>query len=273
MRTGGTVTEESPTSPSLENLLTEERRFAPDPEFAAQANAHPELYPWAAADRTGFWADQARELISWQQPFSEVLDWSGAPVARWFADGRLNACYNAVDRHVEAGRGDRVALHFEGEPGDNSTYTYADLQRETARVANVLTGLGVGTGDRFAIYLPMIPEAVVAMLACARIGAPHSVVFGGFSAEALRSRIEDAEAKVVVTADGGFRRGKASALKPAVDTALAKGAPTVEKVLVVRRTGQDVQWTEGRDLWWHDTVEEAADTHEAEAFDSEQPLF
>ncbi len=196
------MTEDSPTSPSLENLLTEDRRFPPDPAFSEQANAHPELYPWAAADRTGFWADQARELISWQQPFTEVLDWSGAPVARWFADGRLNACYNAVDRHVEAGRGDRVAIHFEGEPGDTRTITYADLQREVSRVANVLTDLGVATGDRVAIYLPMIPEAVVAMLACARIGAPHSVVFGGFSAEALRSRIEDAQASIAMTASG-----------------------------------------------------------------------
>jgi acetyl-CoA synthetase len=273
MRTGGTVTEESPTSPSLENLLTEERRFAPDPEFAAQANAHPELYPWAAADRAGFWADQARELISWQQPFTEVLDWSGAPVARWFADGRLNACYNAVDRHVEAGRGDRVALHFEGEPGDTRTYTYADLQRETSRVANVLTELGVGTGDRVAIYLPMIPEAVVAMLACARIGAPHSVVFGGFSAEALRSRIEDAEAKLVITADGGFRRGAPSALKPAVDEALSEGAESVQHVLVVRRTGQEVAFTEGRDVWWHDAVEAASADHTPVWVEAEHPLF
>jgi acetyl-CoA synthetase len=273
MRTGGKVTEESRTSPSLENLLTEERRFAPDPDFAAQANAHPELYAWAAADRTGFWADQARELISWQQPFTEVLDWSGAPVARWFADGRLNACYNAVDRHVEAGRGDRVALHFEGEPGDTRTYTYADLQRETSRVANVLTELGVGTGDRVAIYLPMIPEAVIAMLACARIGAPHSVVFGGFSAEALRSRIDDAQAKLVITADGGFRRGAPSALKPAVDEALDGGAPSVEHVLVVRRTGQDVALTEGRDLWWHDAVEAASPEHTPVWVEAEHPLF
>ncbi|GAA2721989.1 acetyl-coenzyme A synthetase [Cellulomonas aerilata] len=267
------MTEDSPTSPSLENLLTEERRFAPDPEFAAQANAHPELYSWASADRTGFWADQARELISWQQPFTEVLDWSGAPVARWFADGRLNACHNAVDRHVEAGRGDRVALHFEGEPGDTRAYTYAELQREVSRVANVLTDLGVRTGDRVAIYLPMIAEAVVAMLACARIGAPHSVVFGGFSAEALRSRIEDAEAKLVITADGGFRRGAPSALKPAVDEALAGGASSVEHVLVVRRTGQDVDITAGRDVWWHEAVEAASSEHTPVWVEAEHPLF
>jgi acetyl-CoA synthetase len=266
------VTEDSPTSPSLENLLTEERRFPPDPAFAQQANAHPELYSWAAADRTGFWADQARELITWQQPFTEVLDWSGAPVARWFADGTLNACYNAVDRHVEAGHGDRVALHFEGEPGDTRTLTYADLQREVSRAANVLTDLGVRTGDRVAIYLPMIPEAVIAMLACARVGAPHSVVFGGFSAEALRSRIEDAQATLVITADGGYRRGAASALKPAVDEALAGGGP-VQKVLVVRRTGADVAWTEGRDVWWHEAVESASADHTPVWVEAEHPLF
>jgi acetyl-CoA synthetase len=266
------VTEQSPTSPSLENLLTEDRRFPPDPAFAEQANAHPELYAWAAADRVGFWADQARELLSWQQPFTETLDWSGAPVVRWFADGTLNACYNAVDRHVEAGRGDRVALHFEGEPGDTRTLTYAELQQEVSRAANVLTDLGIGTGDRVAIYLPMIPEAVIAMLACARIGAPHSVVFGGFSAEALRSRIEDAQARLVITADGGYRRGAASALKPAVDEALAGGGP-VEKVLVVRRTGGDVTWTDGRDVWWHEALEAASSEHTPVWVEAEHPLF
>ena len=207
--------------PGLENLLTEDRRFPPSPEFAAQANAQHDLYAWANADRPSFWADQARELLSWEKPFEEVLDWSKAPFARWFADGTLNAAYNAVDRHVEAGNGDRVALHFEGEGGDTRTVTYADLQREVSKAANAFTALGVGTGDRVAIYLPLIPEAVVTMLACARIGAPHSVVFGGFSAEALSSRINDAEAKLVVTADGGYRRGAASALKPAVDDAIA----------------------------------------------------
>nr|WP_066581480.1 acetate--CoA ligase [Cellulomonas timonensis] len=257
----------------MANLLTEDRRFPPDPEFAAQANAHPELYPWANADRLDFWRDQARELVSWSTPFEEVLDWSGAPVARWFADGRLNAAYNAVDRHVEAGNGGRVALHFEGEPGDTRTITYADLQREVSQAANALLELGVGTGDRVAIYMPLIPEAVVAMLACARIGAPHSVVFGGFSAEALHSRIEDAQAKLVITADGGYRRGAASALKPAVDDALAKGSESVEHVLVVRRTGQDVAWTEGRDVWWHDAVGSASAEHTPVELEAEHPLF
>jgi acetyl-CoA synthetase len=262
------------STPGLENLLTEDRRFPPDPAFAAQANAHAELYAWANASPLEFWAEQARSLLDWSDPFHEVLDWSGAPVARWFADGRLNAAYNAVDRHVEAGHGDRVALHFEGEPGDTRTLTYADLQREVSRAANALTALGVRTGDRVAIYLPLIPEAVIAMLACARIGAPHSVVFGGFSAEALHTRILDAEAAVVITADGGYRRGAASALKPTVDEALAKGSgDLVRHVLVVRRTGQDVAWTEGRDVWWHDAVDGASDQHEPVAVEAEHPLF
>ncbi|WP_019136211.1 acetate--CoA ligase [Cellulomonas massiliensis] len=261
------------TSGGLENLLSEDRRFPPSPEFAAQANATRDLYSWAATDRPAFWAEQARHLLSWSTPFEQVLDWSDAPVARWFADGRLNAAYNAVDRHVEAGRGDRVALHFEGEGGDTRTITYADLQREVSKAANALTELGVGTGDRVAIYLPLVPEAVVTMLACARIGAPHSVVFGGFSSEALYSRILDAEAKLVVTADGGYRRGAPSALKPAVDEALAKGETTVEHVLVVRRTGQDVDWTEGRDVWWSHVVDPASDQHVPVEVDAEHPLF
>ncbi|WP_456789458.1 acetate--CoA ligase [Cellulomonas sp. P5_C5] len=259
--------------PGLENLLTEDRRFPPSPEFAAQANAQHGLYAWANADRPTFWAEQARELLSWEKPFEEVLDWSKAPFVRWFADGTLNAAYNAVDRHVEAGNGDRVALHFEGEGGDTRTVTYADLQREVSKAANAFTALGVGTGDRVAIYLPLIPEAVITMLACARIGAPHSVVFGGFSAEALSSRINDAEAKLVVTADGGYRRGAASALKPAVDEALTKGTPSVEHVLVVKRTGQDVAWNDEVDVWWSDVVDTASDQHTPVAVEAEHPLF
>ena len=259
--------------PGLENLLTEDRRFPPSPEFVAQANAQHGLYAWANADRPSFWAEQARELLSWEKPFEEVLDWSKAPFARWFADGTLNAAYNAVDRHVEAGNGDRVALHFEGEGGDTRTVTYADLQREVSKAANAFTALGVGTGDRVAIYLPLIPEAVVTMLACARIGAPHSVVFGGFSAEALSTRINDAEAKLVVTADGGYRRGAASALKPAVDEALTKGTPSVQHVLVVKRTGQDVAWNDEVDVWWSDVVDTASDQHTPVAVEAEHPLF
>ena len=267
------MTTETPgTTTPLENLLAEERRFPPSPEFAEQANATRELYSWAASDRLGFWAEQARALVSWDTPFTQVLDWSEAPVAKWFHDGTLNACYNAVDRHVEAGHGDRVAFHFEGEPGDERTLTYADVLREVSRAANALEALGVGKGDRVAIYLPMIPEAVIAMLACARIGAVHSVVFGGFSAEALRSRIEDASAVLVITADGGHRRGNPSALKPAVDASL-EGGTTVRNVLVVRRTGQDVAWTEGRDVWWHEALEAASDQHTPVPVEAEHPLF
>ncbi|MGF0115409.1 acetate--CoA ligase [Promicromonospora sp. Marseille-Q5078] len=269
--------ENETTAPSLENLLHETRAFPPSSAFAAQANAQASLYEEATADRLGFWAAQARELVSWSTPFTQTLDWSEAPVAKWFADGKLNAAYNAVDRHVEAGLGDRVALHFEGEPGDTRTVTYADLQREVSRAANALTALGVTKGDRVVIYLPMLVESVVAMLACARIGAPHSVVFGGFSADALRSRIADAEAKLVITADGGYRRGAPSALKPAVDEAIApkdgEPATTVQHVLVVRRTEQDVEWTEGRDVWWHDALADADTFHEPVAVDAEHPLF
>nr|WP_233507006.1 acetate--CoA ligase [Jiangella anatolica] len=260
------------TNDALSNLLHEDRSFPPSPEFAAQANATAGLYEEAAADRLAFWERQARELLSWDTEWSQVLDWSNPPFAKWFVDGKLNVAYNCVDRHVEAGNGDRVAIHWEGEPGDSRTLTYADLQREVSRAANALTELGVGHGDRVAIYLPMIPEAAISMLACARIGAIHSVVFGGFSAEALRSRIEDAQAKLVITADGGYRRGKPSALKPAVDEAVAK-SPSIEKVLVVRRTEQEVDWDESHDVWWHDLVDRQSDQHTPEAHDSEDTLY
>src|SRR5699024_5196895 len=193
--------------------------------------------------------------------------------ARWFADGTLNAAYNCVDRHVESGHGEQVALLAEYEDGSDAAFTYADVKDEISKMANVLADLGVKTGDRVAIYMPMIPETVIAMLACARLGAPHSVVFGGFSSDALRSRIQDAEARVVITADGGFRRGKPSSLKPAVDTALSAGDTPVEQVGVVKRTGEDVDWTEGRDTWWSDLVDGQSEEHEAEAFEAENPLF
>ncbi|GAA3010806.1 acetate--CoA ligase [Microbacterium aurantiacum] len=264
-------------STQIDHLLNETRRFSPPDGFAAQAVGSADLYARAAEDREAFWADQAREL-HWHTPFTEVLDWSTPPFARWFGDGELNVAYNCLDRHVEAGHGDRVALLWEGEPGDERAITYAELTAEVSRLANVLEGLGVGEGDRVAIYLPMIPEAVAAMLAVARIGAIHSVVFGGFSADSLRSRIDDAGAKVVITADGGYRKGKVSALKPAVDLALAdrNGSgvqESVEHVIVVRRGGNDVDWTPGRDLWWHDVVPAAAPTHEARPFPAETPLF
>ncbi|MFM7599241.1 MAG: acetate--CoA ligase [Actinomycetota bacterium] len=258
-------------SEALANLLQEDRIFAPSPEFAAQANATPEMYDEAARDRLAFWAKQA-ERLSWDTPWSQVLDWSAAPFSRWFVDGRLNVAYNCVDRHVEDGYGDQVALYFEGEPGDTRAVTYAELHKEVCKAANALTELGVEAGDRVAIYMPMIPEAVVAMLACARIGAPHSVVFAGFSAEALRTRIDDAQAKLVITADGQHRRGSAMALKPAVDEAV-QHADSVEHVLVVRRTGEHVDMTEGRDVWWHVLVDRQSDQHVPEAFDSEHPLF
>ena len=266
------MSEPAPTE-GLSTLLHEQRTFPPSAEFTAQANATPELFEQAQADRLGFWADQARKYVQWEQDFDEVLDWSEAPLSKWFLGGTLNACVNAVDRHVEAGNGDRVAIHFVGEPGDTRDITYADLHAEVQRAANAMVELGIGQGDTVAIYLPMIPEAVVAMLACARLGAPHSVVFGGFSAEALHSRIQDVGAKLVVTADGGWRRGKESALKPAVDAALEAGDTAVEKVLVIRRTGQDTPWTEGRDVWWDEALAAAGETHEAQAFDAEHPLF
>jgi acetyl-CoA synthetase len=258
-------------SETLENLLQESRKFPPPPELAADANVKAEAYEAAAADRLGFWETQARRL-DWAKPWDTVLDWSNPPFAKWFVGGQLNVAYNCLDRHIEAGRGDKVAIHWEGEPGDTRTITYADLHRMVCQAANALTELGIVAGDRVAIYLPMIPEAAVAMLACARIGATHSVVFGGFSVDALRGRIQDANAKLVITADGGYRRGSPSALKPTVDEAVRE-CPSIEKVLVVRRTGQEVAWDTTKDLWWHETVERASDQHTAQAFDAEHPLF
>jgi len=257
----------------IENLLTETRRFAPTAEFVSTAIATADLYDKAQADRLGFWADQANKL-HWHKPFTQILDWSDAPFAKWFQDGELNVSYNCIDRHVEAGWGKRVALFFEGEPGDQKVYTYADLLREVKKAANVLTNLGIEAGDRVAIYMPMIPEAIIAMQAVARVGAVHSVVFGGFSADALASRIQDAGAKLVITADGGYRKGKASALKPAVDDALANGrCPSVEKVLVVRRCGNEVAWDQNRDLWWEEQMSIADTEHVAKGFNAEHPLF
>ena len=259
-------------SPALDNLLTENRTFPPGEGFAARANAHGDLYERADADRDAFWGGQA-ERLSWETRWSRVLDWSGAPFARWFVGGKLNVAYNCVDRHVEAGHGAQVAIHWVGEPGDTRDLTYAHLQDEVCRAANALVSLGVSAGDRVAIQLPMIPEAIVAMLACARIGAPHSVVFGGFSPAALRSRVDDAQARVVITSDGQYRRGKAAPMKAAVDEALA-GAASVQKVIVVRRTGDaEVPMQAGRDVWWHDLLEGQSSEHTPEAFDAEHPLF
>ncbi|QKG23939.1 acetate--CoA ligase [Actinomadura verrucosospora] len=260
----------SQSQETLSNLLQETRSFPPPAELAAAANVTAEAYDEAAADRLGYWAKQA-ERLTWSKRWDEILDWSNPPFAKWFVGGELNAAYNCVDRHVEAGLGAKVAYHWEGEPGDTRTITYADLQREVNKAANALLELGVRKGDRVAIYLPMIPELPISMLACARIGATHSVVFGGFSSEALRTRIDDAQAKLVITADGGYRRGKPSALKPTVDEAVAQ-TPTIEHVLVVRRTGEDVAVNE-RDVWWQDLVERQSDAHTAEPMDAEHPLY
>jgi len=270
------VSDQSPETQTLSNLLKEDRRFEPPAAIAEHANVGAEAYERAATDPEAFWAEQA-ERLDWAQKWDQVLDWSNAPFAKWFVGGRLNASVNCVDRHVAAGRGDKVAIHWVGEPvEDKRDITYAQLQDEVCRAANALTELGVRAGDRVAIYLPMIPEAVITMLACARIGAPHTVVFGGFSADALASRLVDCQARVVVTADGGYRRGAPSALKPAVDEARTKAAAqdhTVEKVVVVRRTGQDVAWDESVDLWWDDVVATASPEHTPEAFDAEHPLY
>jgi len=254
-----------------ESTELEGRRFPAPEQVAAQANVGPDAYERAAQDRLGFWAEAA-DRLTWAQKWDEVLDWTNPPFAKWFVGGKLNVAYNCVDRHVEAGHGEQVAYHWEGEPGDTRTITYAQLKDEVCKAANALVELGVQAGDRVAIYMPMIPEAVVAMLACARIGAVHMVVFGGFSSDALASRITDSGAVLVITSDGGYRRGSASALKPAVDEAVAR-TEGVRNVLVVRRTEQDVEWTEGRDLWWHDVVDRQSTEHTPEAFDAEHPLY
>ncbi|WP_024356511.1 acetate--CoA ligase [Leucobacter chironomi] len=250
--------------------------YPPSDEFRAQANVRDSSVYWQAAqDPEAYWAERARQL-KWSKPFTEILDWSNPPFAKWFADGELNVAANCLDRHVAAGLGDRVAIHFEGEPGDTRTLSYAELTHEVKRAANMLTSLGVSAGDRVAIYMPMIPEAVIAMLAVARLGAAHSVVFGGFSAESLRARIDDAQAELVITADGGYRKGRVSALKPTVDDALAldTGTPlSVERVLVVQRGGNEVVMQEGRDLWWHEEITAFDGQHEAKGFPSENPLF
>ncbi len=259
-------------SETLSNLSHEDRSFAPSKEFADAANVKADAYDEADSDQLAFWAKQA-ERLTWTRKWDEVLDWSERPFAKWFVGGKLNVAYNCVDRHVDDGHGDQVAYYWEGEPEDDTrSLTYAELKDEVCKAANALVELGVQTGDRVAIYLPMIPETVIAMLACARLGAPHTVVFGGFSSTALSDRIVDCDARVVITSDGGYRRGAASALKPAVDEALEK-CPDVRSVLVVRRTGQDVEWTEGRDVWWHELVDKQSSEHEYEAFDAEHPLY
>ncbi|MGQ2913007.1 acetate--CoA ligase [Aeromicrobium sp.] len=274
MQTYPLIEENLVSEHGISNLSREDRVFEPPADLAAQANVKADVYATADADRLGFWADAAHRL-TWGTDFDEVLDWSNPPFAKWFVGGKLNVAYNCVDRHVENGDGEKVALHFVGEPGDTRDLTYAQLKDEVSKAANAIEELGVEAGDRIAIYMPMIPEAVIAMLASARVGAVHTVVFGGFSSDALASRVEDCEAKLVITADGGYRRGKASALKPAVDDALAKlgDASPVENVLVVRRTGADVPWNGDVDVWWHEVVDESSTDHRFTEFDSEHPLF
>jgi len=258
------------SSESFENLSYEDRTFPPSQTFVDNANAKIDIYKEADTDRLAFWEKQANRL-NWNQKWSQVVDWQ-LPFAKWFIGGKLNASYNCLDRHVIEGRGDRVAFYFEGEPGDTQTITYAELLSKACKAANALKELGIKQGDRVAIYMPMIPEAAIAMLACARLGAMHSVVFGGFSADSLLSRIQDADATLVITADGGFRKGAPFALKPAVDEAL-KGKTNVKNVLVVKRTGQETKFDSAKDIWWHELVDKQSDKHECEFFDSENGLF
>ena len=255
----------------LEAWLEETRSFPPSPEFAAQANAQPGIYNEASTDPVAWWREQANRL-RWDDAPTKTLEWD-LPFARWFSDGKLNASVSCVDRHVDEGRGDKVAYHWIGDAeGEERTITYSDLLKMVSQTANALSELGVKKGDRVAVYMPMIPEAVVAMLAIVRLGAAHSVVFGGFSADALSSRILDSDCQFVVTADGAFRRGAVSPLKPAIDEAL-QSCPNVKAVLVVKRTGQEVDWVEGRDHWWHETVERQSETHIPESFDAEHTMF
>jgi acetyl-CoA synthetase len=257
---------------TIDDLMLENRKFPPADDFKRQALvADTSLYDEANEDYQGFWARQASDLVTWTTEWDTICEWE-LPYAKWFVGGQLNVSYNCLDRHVEAGRGDKVAFYWEGEPGDSRVLTYADLLDEVQRFANVLKHLGVQRGDRINIYLPMIPEAAIAMLACARIGAAHSVVFGGFSAQSLSDRIKDAEAKVLITADGGYRRGDVFPLKASADEAIAD-TPTIEHVVVVRRGGNDVEMVAGRDHWYHDLVAAADPVCPAEPMDSEQLLF
>ncbi|WNZ48656.1 acetate--CoA ligase [Leptolyngbya boryana CZ1] len=265
------------SQPTIESILQEERLFPPTAEFSGQARIksleeYKSLYDRAKADPLKFWSELAEQELHWFQKWDTVLDWSNPPFAKWFVNGKINLSYNCLDRHLDSDRRNKPAIVWEGEPGDSKTLTYAELHQEVCKFANVLKSLGVKKGDGVGIYMPMVPEAAIAMLACARIGAPHSVVFGGFSAEALRDRLVDAEVKVVVTADGGWRKDAIVPLKPQVDKALAEGTTSVEKVVVVKRTAQDIAMSD-RDLWWHDLIQDASADCPAEPMDSEDMLF
>ena len=263
---------------TIESVLQEERLFQPPEGLAAGARigsmeAYRKLAEWAEGDPDSFWGELARSELHWFEPFHTTLDWSDAPFARWFEGGRTNLSFNCLDRHLDGPIADKTALIWEGEPGDERRFTYRELHAAVCRAANGLKALGIGKGDLVALYMPMVPEAAIAMLACARIGAPHSVVFGGFSAEALRDRLIDGEAKAVITADGGFRKDKAVSLKPAVDAALAAGCPSVEHVLVVRRTEEPTAMEAGRDVWWHELIDGQGSDCPAEPMASEDRLF
>ncbi|MCZ2344458.1 MAG: AMP-binding protein, partial [Bacteroidales bacterium] len=264
------------SSQNITSVLKESRVFAPSQEFAAAsligtAEEADRLRQWAADDLEGFWAEQAKSL-DWFQPFTKVLDWSNPPFAKWFVNGQTNVSYNCLDRHLTSWRRNKAAIIFEGEPGDSRTLTYQQLHREVCKFANVLKMLGVHKGDRVTIYMPMVPEAAIAMLACARIGATHSVIFGGFSADAVADRNNDAHSKLVITADGGWRRGKVIPLKANVDIALEK-SQTVQKCVVLNRCNSEVAMKPGRDFWWHDLMDAASAECPAEHLDSEHPLF
>ncbi|MFM7574063.1 MAG: acetate--CoA ligase, partial [Snowella sp.] len=262
---------------NIESILNEERSFSPSAEFANQSyvrspREYEQLYSKAAANPERFWSELAEQELHWFQKWETVLDWQ-PPNAKWFVGGKLNISYNCLDRHLTTWRRNKAAIIWEGEPGDSRTITYGELHREVCLFANAMKQLGVTKGDRVAIYMPMIPEAAIAMLACARIGAAHSVIFGGFSAEAVRDRLVDAEAKLVVTADGGFRKDKVIALKEQVDLAIKNGAPSVQNVLVVQRSKAEINWVEGRDHWWHDLKAQVSADCPAEPMDSEDMLF
>ncbi len=260
------------SEPTIEDYYVEDRTFPPSETFRNNALiADRSLYAEAQEDRLGFWARQARELVTWFEDFETVLEWD-LPFAKWFVEGKLNISYNCLDRHVEAGRGNKVAFHWEGEPGDTRTITYSELLEEVSKFANVLKSLGVTKGDRVCIYMPMIPELPVAMLACARIGAPHSIVFGGFSADSLSDRIDDADAKLLITADGGYRRGDPFPLKETADASVA-ATSTIENVIIVQRTGQEVEWNQTTDHWYHELMESASPDCPPEHLNSEDLLY
>ncbi|HVW20650.1 MAG TPA: acetate--CoA ligase [Opitutaceae bacterium] len=265
------------TDQTITSVSRERRVFRPSAEFKAQANlgsdaTYKRLYAESVNSPEKFWGAQAREHLVWRKPFKKVLQWK-LPHAKWFQDGALNAAENCLDRHLGTARANKAAIIFEGEPGDMRTLTYRQLHQQVCQFANALAELGLGKGDRAAIYMPMVPEAAVAMLACARLGVIHTVIFGGFSSEAIKDRVNDCQARVVITADGGWRRGKIVELKANVDRALQSGTPSVERVIVLKRTGQDVPMEPGRDRWWHELVAEQAAEHKARAFESEHPLF